>query len=310
MRRQHLFLPAASPALVTVSIAKSRFGAIHIVAYQALSENLSYIVPLELPPSLFRSASMHCIKLWFRIAKRRLVGAIRARNNAAQLDIPHEVQATNMCVPTCAAMVLNYYGKQISQFDVYEKLVRIHPSTLSRDWQLLALDSGGFRFTDVATISEQFGCAWFSCNYRSRRVLRACRDISQSVASNCPVIVSLDIGEIGHAVVVTALDLGEDIVSYVDPAVESPGIVQVRVSEFLGALCHVDGLVECAFYRCTPSRVLGYSPNTLIELVRCRVEFGKLFKRAAGNAESLAAESNRRSLDYMHAPGALMLCSA
>ncbi len=36
-------------------------------------------------------------------------------------------------------------------------------------------------------------------------------------------------------------------------------------------------------------------------------KFGKLFKRAAGKADSLANEAARRGLGYMHAPGAGML---
>ena len=52
---------------------------------------------------------------------------------------------------------------------------------------------------------------------------------------------------------------------------------------------------------------LGMDSLSWCDLVQ---KFGKLFKRAAGNAESIAAEANRRGLDYMHAPGATMLSPA
>jgi len=37
------------------------------------------------------------------------------------------------------------------------------------------------------------------------------------------------------------------------------------------------------------------------------LNFGRLFKRAAGSADSLAAEAERRGQNYMHAPGRSML---
>ena len=49
---------------------------------------------------------------------------------------------------------------------------------------------------------------------------------------------------------------------------------------------------------------IGLDPDCWCELVQ---KFGKLFKRAAGKAESLADEAARRCIDYMHAPGANMM---
>ena len=52
---------------------------------------------------------------------------------------------------------------------------------------------------------------------------------------------------------------------------------------------------------------LGLDTLTWCELVQ---KFGKLFKRAAGTADSLATEASRRGQGYMHAPGASMLAPA
>ena len=48
----------------------------------------------------------------------------------------------------------------------------------------------------------------------------------------------------------------------------------------------------------------GINPVGWCDLVK---KFGKLFKRAAGTAESLASEAARRGLDYMHAPGIVLM---
>jgi REP element-mobilizing transposase RayT len=52
---------------------------------------------------------------------------------------------------------------------------------------------------------------------------------------------------------------------------------------------------------------LGLDANGWCDLVQ---KFGKLFKRAAGSAERLSAEADRRGQAYMHAPGAALLSAA
>ncbi|MEZ6120551.1 MAG: hypothetical protein R3C28_28795 [Pirellulaceae bacterium] len=49
---------------------------------------------------------------------------------------------------------------------------------------------------------------------------------------------------------------------------------------------------------------IGVDTSCWCELVQ---SFGKLFKRAAGNASSLADEAARRCIGYMHAPGSNMM---
>ena len=49
---------------------------------------------------------------------------------------------------------------------------------------------------------------------------------------------------------------------------------------------------------------LGLDAESWCDLV---AQFGKLFKRAAGTADSLATEAARRGQRYMHAPGLKMM---
>ena len=49
---------------------------------------------------------------------------------------------------------------------------------------------------------------------------------------------------------------------------------------------------------------LGVDSEGWCDLVK---KFGKLFKRAAGKADSLAREATRRGVGYLHGPGAQML---
>jgi hypothetical protein len=52
---------------------------------------------------------------------------------------------------------------------------------------------------------------------------------------------------------------------------------------------------------------LGIDTSSWCDLVK---KFGKLFRRAVGNADSLANEAGRRGISYLHAPGASMLTTA
>jgi hypothetical protein len=52
---------------------------------------------------------------------------------------------------------------------------------------------------------------------------------------------------------------------------------------------------------------LGLETTTWCDLVS---KFGKLFKRVAGTAPSLAAEAARRGQAYLHAPGLTLLAAA
>ena len=52
---------------------------------------------------------------------------------------------------------------------------------------------------------------------------------------------------------------------------------------------------------------LGINGECWCDLVQ---KFGKLFKRAAGSAESLARETAKRNQNYMHAPGTAMLLAS
>ena len=49
---------------------------------------------------------------------------------------------------------------------------------------------------------------------------------------------------------------------------------------------------------------LGIDTSGWCDLVQ---KFGKLFKRAAGTAESMALEATRRGIGYMHAPGVAIM---
>ena len=52
---------------------------------------------------------------------------------------------------------------------------------------------------------------------------------------------------------------------------------------------------------------LGYDGHAWCELV---LKFGKLFKRAAGNGDSMQREADRRGQGYMHAPGAAVFAES
>lgn len=52
---------------------------------------------------------------------------------------------------------------------------------------------------------------------------------------------------------------------------------------------------------------LGLDPVGWCDLVQ---KFGKLFKRAAGNADSLASEAARRGQRYLQAPGVTLLTAS
>ena len=72
---------------------------------------------------------------------------------------------------------------------------------------------------------------------------------------------------------------------------------QIRLGKRGAIPQHLGGILER----------IGLNSSTWCELVR---RFGKVFKRAAGTAESMAAEATRRGQQYLQSPGAPLLAAA
>ena len=72
---------------------------------------------------------------------------------------------------------------------------------------------------------------------------------------------------------------------------------QIRLGKRGAIPQHLDGILER----------IGLDSSTWCELVH---RFGRVFKRAAGTAESMAAEATRRGQHYLQSPGSLLLAPA
>jgi Peptidase_C39 like family len=159
------------------------------------------------------------------------------RAGAVALDVAHQPQAPHQCVPTAAAIALEYYGR------------RVDPARLWALGRPPDCPYTGMSFVDLVRATDALGFTWFTMSYPATPdgFAAGVRDLIRSVRRRRPVIVSIDMGPNGHAVLVHAYDARVSTVSWVDPSA-CAGEVAVGWSEFAHRWRTVDGCFRCAVF--------------------------------------------------------------
>ena len=156
-------------------------------------------------------------------AVRRALDAVRgAAPPSAHVRLAHVRQGDWLCVPTCAALVLDGYGDPRTPAEVKALAVASDPKfrgTYFRDL-IAGLGTVGYRWREETFPVTEDG---FS---------RGFRRLKRSLAGGRPVIVGLFDPPIGHAVVLAGYDDASGTVRVVDPLLESPGVLALSYAEF------------------------------------------------------------------------------
>jgi Peptidase_C39 like family len=159
------------------------------------------------------------------------------RARAVVLDVAHQPQAPWQCVPTAAAIALEYYGRRVDP-------ARLWALGRPPDYSYL-----GMCFDDLVNATDAVGFSWFAMSYPTTPdgFATGVRDLVRSLRRGRPVIVNIDMGPTGHAVLVHGYDAGARTVRWVDPGA-CAGEVAVGWPEFARRWRTADGSSRCAVF--------------------------------------------------------------
>jgi hypothetical protein len=139
---------------------------------------------------------------------------------AAELKIRHQWQETLLCVPTAAAMILDYYGdpqpprrlKRLSRGQAYDPRAPFDDFTITP-------------FRDLIRGMAPLGYAWREQTYPDTKAGfdTGMLAIEGEVRAGRPVMVDVSAGRIGHTVVISGADSRTRMLVVVDPDTPSPG---------------------------------------------------------------------------------------
>jgi ABC-type bacteriocin/lantibiotic exporter with double-glycine peptidase domain len=138
----------------------------------------------------------------------------------AYLEIRHEHQSPDLCLPTCIAMALDYFGEDHSQWTV-KRLANEHADLYS-----------GTRFEEVQEAVANLGYTWDRWVWRTNEegFTNALRAVEQSLDDENPVIIGVASPRYnpaeplrGHALLVYGYDEEQQEIMVMDPARQFPG---------------------------------------------------------------------------------------
>jgi ABC-type bacteriocin/lantibiotic exporter with double-glycine peptidase domain len=150
------------------------------------------------------------------------------RGKYAYLEIMHEQQSPDLCLPTCVAMVLNYYGDGKSQYTI-KRLSNEHKDLFSAT----GLD-------EIRDGIKKIGYTWDRWRWPgdSTGVYNGIDAIEQSLDDGRPVIVSIKVTipnyhrKVAHAIIAFGYDASEREIFFMDPAKDFPGKRHISFEEF------------------------------------------------------------------------------
>ena len=155
---------------------------------------------------------------------------------SAWIPLHHQYQEPDLCAPTSASIILDYFGDSTSPREI---------KALTRNTQYTPeerfIDFSPTSFRDLIAGLARRGYAWREKSYSndSRGFKRGLADIERSLDGQIPVMIETSL-YYGHAYVVAGYSTQDQAVFIVDPAAEYPGIRAVRF-EVLGSIWHPSG---------------------------------------------------------------------
>ncbi len=138
------------------------------------------------------------------------------------LSLDHQRQDYNMCVPTAASIVIDYYGEQISPIEI--KKLATPPNS----------DFAGTYYSDLVKGVKALGYEWTVMIYTTddSGFETGFAEIRSELDMGHPVIVSTSDPPIGHTMVMVGYDTLRKEVSFTDPNRPAPGKRTLTYSEF------------------------------------------------------------------------------
>jgi hypothetical protein len=174
---------------------------------------------------------------------------------SAWIPLHHQRQETNLCVPTSASIILDYFGDSISPREINELSLghRYAPDKPFEDFTVTLfrdLDSGlarrGYHWKEKDYVNDGSG------------LKKGLLDVERSLDAQIPVMIDTTT-DAGHTVVVAGYSISDQLLIAVDPNERSPGIRIIGFQE-LGSIWN--------------SRSVGFGARAAVFPQRRRVQSG------------------------------------
>ena len=154
-------------------------------------------------------------------------------NEYIKINLNHITQERNLCVPTCASMMLFKFGWNYTPRQL--KLM-----TLNKTYYGPAApfnDYTGMKFIDlISALRTKANIKWTERLYPGtyNGYLMGLNDIKNSLRKGYPVMIGLYYGAYGHVVTVCGFDEKNKTIIVNDPLLRSPGLKTIRYNDIQG----------------------------------------------------------------------------
>lgn len=150
--------------------------------------------------------------------------------SSAQIQLNHQRQERNLCVPTSASIALNKFGQNYTprHIKVLTRGGTYDPSKPFNDFTTTTYSSlvGGLQRVGIRWNMQIF-------SNDASGFQQGMEKIKNSIKYGYPVLISMSLGPgNGHCVVVSGFNDFTKVVTYVDPAFPAPGVKQFSYDHF------------------------------------------------------------------------------
>jgi len=136
------------------------------------------------------------------------------------IELNHQLQERNLCVPTSASIVLQYFGQPATprELKVLSRGKKYDPSKRFNDFTLTM-------FNDLIAGISTLGITWQQVNWANNKAgaKLGLAEIRQEIDKSNPVLIDTSLYG-GHTFIVNGYDENEQNLIITDPNIPSPGV--------------------------------------------------------------------------------------
>jgi len=149
---------------------------------------------------------------------------------SAYIELTHQKQEKNLCVPTSASMVLHHTGTTISPREI-----KVLSSNKRQGRNQEFNDFTGTMFADLIAGLSKIGVHWEQRTYRNLKsgFRDSLQDLKAALDGGLPVLVDTSLYG-GHTFAVVGYDEVQEHIITVDPAIAAPGLRVISYDDFQG----------------------------------------------------------------------------
>jgi hypothetical protein len=138
------------------------------------------------------------------------------------IELSHQRQEKNLCVPTSASIVLQHFNRQTTprELKVLSRRQKYDPNRKFNDFT-------GTMFNDLIVGISTLGISWKQVNWPNTKAGAkfGLAEIRKEIDKKNPVLIDTNLyGGIGHTFIVNGYDETNQLLIIMDPAIPAPGI--------------------------------------------------------------------------------------